>query len=136
MRERWPAIHRTYLAAGEQAPDPIAKAPVTKPRMMLGKPGGGAVQLAPIGADGFLGLSEGIETGLAVMTACPGLPVWAALSTRGWSRCNCPPRRGALLILAERTTTVQAPACGGRDGVAPAQGRWTARGDRVASDYG
>ncbi len=95
------AIHRTYLAADEQAPDRIAKAPVTKPRMMLGKPGGGAVRLAPIGADGFLGLSEGIETGLAVMTACPGLPVWAALSTSGMEQVHLPPEARHVLILAD-----------------------------------
>jgi hypothetical protein len=95
------AIHRTYLAADEQAPDRIAKAPVTKPRMMLGKPGGGAVRLAPIGAEGFLGLSEGIETGLAVMTACPGLPVWAALSTSGMEQVQLPPEARHILILAD-----------------------------------
>jgi len=95
------AVHRTYLAADEQAPDRVAKAPVTKPRMTLGKPGGGAVRLAPIGADGMLGLSEGIETGLAVMTACPGLPVWAALSTSGMEQVQLPPEARHILILAD-----------------------------------
>lgn len=95
------AVHRTYLAADEQEPDRIGKAQVSKPRMMLGKTGGGAVHLAPIGADGFLGLSEGIETGLAVMTACPGLPVWATLSTSGMEQVQLPPEARHVLILAD-----------------------------------
>ena len=65
------ALHRTYL---QQDGDIVRKADVPKPRMMMGKVGGGAVRLAPIGAHGVLGLCEGIETGLAVMAACPGLP--------------------------------------------------------------
>ncbi|MCC7462397.1 MAG: ATPase, partial [Gammaproteobacteria bacterium] len=74
------ALHRTYL---QEDGESVRKADIAKPRMMLGRTGGGAVRLAPIGVDGVLGLCEGIETGLAVMTACHGLPVWAALSTSG-----------------------------------------------------
>ena len=66
------------------------KAAVSKPRMMLGKNGGGAVRLAPLGDSGVLALCEGIETGLAVMTACPGLPVWATLSTTGLEQVQLP----------------------------------------------
>ena len=95
------AVHRTYLAADEQAPDRIGKAQVSKPRMMLGKTSGGAVHLAAIGADGILGLTEGIETGLAVMTACPGLPVWATLSTAGMEQVQLPPEAQHVLILAD-----------------------------------
>jgi len=64
------AIHRTYLQIDETS-STVIKADVAKPRMMLGKVAGGAVRLAEIGADGVLGLCEGIETGLAAMTACP-----------------------------------------------------------------
>ena len=95
------AVHRTYLAADEQAPDRVGKAQVSKPRMMLGKTSGGAVHLAAIGADGILGLTEGIETGLAVMTACPGLPVWATLSTAGMEQVQLPPEAQHVLILAD-----------------------------------
>ena len=56
---------------------------VPKPRMMLGRTAGGAVRLAPLGENGVLAVSEGIETGLAVMTAIPKLAVWATLSTAG-----------------------------------------------------
>jgi hypothetical protein len=62
------AIHRTYLQVDENAPDTVIKAAVSKPRMMLGKVAGGAVRLAPINTAAALGLCEGIETGLAVMT--------------------------------------------------------------------
>lgn len=92
------ALHRTYL---QDDGDSARKADIAKPRMMLGKPGGGAVRLAPIAADGILGLSEGIETGLAVMTACPGLPVWAALSTSGMEQVQLPPEARHVLILAD-----------------------------------
>lgn len=92
------ALHRTYL---QDDGDSARKADIAKARMMLGKPGGGAVRLAPIGADGFLGLSEGIETGLAVMTACPGLSVWATLSTAGMEQVQLPPEARHVLILAD-----------------------------------
>ena len=62
------ALQRIYLAV-----DGTAKAAVASPKKMLGKIAGGAVRLAAIGADGRLGLCEGIETGLAVMTAVPEL---------------------------------------------------------------
>ena len=67
-------LHRTYLAL-----DGTAKAPVRNARMSLGEVHGGAVRLAKA-VDGLIGLAEGIETTLAVMTACPDLPMWAALS--------------------------------------------------------
>jgi hypothetical protein len=92
------ALHRTYLQQNGEA---VGKADVSKPRMMLGKTAGGAVRLGPIGADGFLGLSEGIETGLAVMAACPGLPVWTALSTTGIEQVQLPPEARHVLILAD-----------------------------------
>jgi putative DNA primase/helicase len=92
------AVHRTYL---QDNGDGVRKADIAKARMMLGKSGRGTVRLAPIGADGFLGLSEGIETGLAVMTACPGLPVWAALSTSGMEQVHLPPEARHVFILAD-----------------------------------
>jgi hypothetical protein len=69
--------------------------------MMLGRTAGGAVRLAPIGPHGVLGLCEGIETGLAVMAACPGLPVWAALSTAGLEQVQLPPEARRIIILAD-----------------------------------
>jgi putative DNA primase/helicase len=92
------ALHRTYL---HQDGDGVRKAPIPKPRMMLGKTGGGAVRLAPINAHGMLGLCEGIETGLAVMGACPGLPVWSTLSTAGLEQVQLPVEARCLVILAD-----------------------------------
>ena len=94
------AIHRTYLHVDETS-NTVTKADVAKPRMMLGKVAGGAVRLAEIGADGVLGLCEGIETGLAVMTACPGLAVWATLSTTNLEQVHLPPEATRVIILAD-----------------------------------
>lgn len=91
-------LHRTYLAEdGGQ----VRKAPVAKPKMMLGRIAGGAVRLGPLGDGDRLALSEGIETGLAVMTACPGLPVWATLSTSGLEQVDLPAAARRVLILAD-----------------------------------
>ena len=95
------AIHRTYLHSDTAWSDKVAKAPVAKPRMMLGKTGGGAVRLAPLGQSGVLALSEGIETGLAVMAACPGLAVWATLSTSGLEQVQLPAEAKRIIILAD-----------------------------------
>ncbi len=94
------AIHRTYLKIDETS-NTVIKADVAKPRMMLGKVAGGAVRLSEIGADGVLGLCEGIETGLAVMTACPGLAVWATLSTTNLEQVHLPPEATRVIILAD-----------------------------------
>ena len=68
-------VHRTYLTAeGGKAPVPDAK-------MSLGRVKGGAVRFGPPAVT--VAVAEGIETALSVATACPGLVVWAALSTSG-----------------------------------------------------
>ena len=95
------ALHRTYLSDDPVHPGTVTKAAVEKPRMMLGRTGGGAVRLAPLGPPGVLGLCEGIETGLAVMLACPGLPVWAALSTSGIEQALLPPEAKHVVLLAD-----------------------------------
>ncbi|MBM3538528.1 MAG: ATPase [Alphaproteobacteria bacterium] len=96
------AIHRTYLQVAADAPDTVTKAAVSKPRMMLGRVAGGAVRLAPISdAAIVLGLCEGIETGLAVMTSCPGLPVWATLSATNLEQVKLPPEAHRIVILAD-----------------------------------
>ncbi|MGG5819616.1 DUF7146 domain-containing protein [Falsiroseomonas sp. HW251] len=92
------AVHRTYL---RENGDAVRKADIPKPRMALGKSGGGTVRLAPIGPHGVLGLCEGIETGLAAMLACPGLPVWSALSTSGVEQVVLPPEARRVVILAD-----------------------------------
>ena len=99
------AVHRTYLAAEPNETGAIGKASVPKPRMMLGKTGGGTVRLGPISEHGVLGICEGIETGLAVTTACPGLPVWATLSTSGLEQVQLPPEARRIIILADHDSS-------------------------------
>jgi hypothetical protein len=67
-------IHRTFLR-----PDGTGKAPVDKPKMMLGR--AGVIRLAEPEGIG-LGLAEGIETALSAMQSIGWGPVWAA-GTRG-----------------------------------------------------
>ena len=95
------AIHRTYLQVSADLTGTVTKAAVSKPRMMLGKVAGGAVRLGPIKAGAALGLCEGIETGLAVMTSCPGLPVWATLSATNLEQVKLPPNAQRIVILAD-----------------------------------
>ncbi len=94
----WPdrsvvGVHRTFLRA-----DGKGKAPVTNPKMMIGRCGGGAVRLAPAGPE--LVVSEGIETGLSVQQAT-GLPVWATLSTSGLRAIILPPEVKTAIIAAD-----------------------------------
>ena len=95
-------LHRSYLAIDEVA---VTKAPLDKAKKMLGRVAGGAVRLADLGDGDRLALSEGIETGLAVMTACPDLPVWATLSTSGLEQVDLPPGVRRVLILADNDTS-------------------------------
>jgi hypothetical protein len=87
------AIHRTFLAR-----DGAAKAPVDRPKMMLGPCRGGAVRLAH--ETDILMVGEGIETCLAVM-ASTGLPAWAALSTSGMCALDLPQEVHEVVLLAD-----------------------------------
>ncbi|CUH40157.1 conjugative transfer relaxase protein TraI [Jannaschia seosinensis] len=95
-------LHRSYLAIEDES---VSKAPLDKAKKMLGRVAGGAVRLAALGDGDRLALSEGIETGLAVMTACPDLPVWATLSTSGLEQVDLPPGVRRVLILADNDTS-------------------------------
>ena len=96
------ALHRTYLQEADgTVAGTVTKAAVSKPRMMLGRVAGATVRLVPINPGAALGLCEGIETGLAVMTACPGLPVWAALSASNLEQAKLPPEARRIVILAD-----------------------------------
>ncbi len=117
----WPdrnvvGVHRTFLTA-----DGKKKAPVTKPKMMLGKCAGGAVRLAP--AEPELVLSEGIETGLSVQQAT-GLPVWATLSTSGLRSVILPPEVETVIIAADADAA-------GEDAAQEAARRFIAEGRTV-----
>ena len=89
-------IHRTFLA-----PDGSGKALIEKNRMMLGTVAGGAVRLVPLGDGSFLGLGEGIETVLAVRPACPGLPLWSALSAGNLEQVVVPEQVTTVIIFVD-----------------------------------
>ncbi len=89
------ALHRTYLD-----PQKPAKAEISPARKTLGSVGGGAVRLAEP-RDGLIGLAEGIETALAVMTACPDLPAWATLSAQGMESIVLPPDITRVVLLVD-----------------------------------
>jgi hypothetical protein len=101
--ERTGGIWRTFLSD-----DGTAKAPPG--RKMLGTVTGGAVQLAPVGADGHLGVAEGVETSLAVMQLF-GLPCWATLSTSGMRAWNPPANLRRVTIFADAGEPGIAAAC-------------------------
>jgi putative DNA primase/helicase len=76
-------LHRTFLQS-----DGADKAPVPRPKKMLGKVAGCAVRLAA--AESELAIGEGIETCLSFQRAT-GVPTWAALSTSGMIAIVLPP---------------------------------------------
>ena len=69
--------------------------------MSRGSISGSAVRLGKLNGLDWLALCEGIETGLAVMTANPELSVWACLSDGGLERAVLPPAARRILILAD-----------------------------------
>jgi putative DNA primase/helicase len=114
-------LHRTYLRDGG-----VGKAPIAKPKAMLGPCGGGAVMLRPAGE--LLAVGEGIENCAAAMQACATLPVWAALTTSGLKALPLPPMPIAsrVIILADHDSN------GAGQGAARAAAqRWLAEGRRV-----
>jgi hypothetical protein len=89
------AVHRTFIEPGtaSKARDLAAS------RMMLGRPGRGAVQLAPAAL--LLGLAEGIETALAAKQL-HGIPVWATLGTERAGHLLLPQGLDRLILLFDR----------------------------------
>lgn len=84
-------VHLTYL-------DGDRKAPVDPVKRMIGKVSGASVHLGDVEDGGPLIITEGIETGLALMTMT-GFPVWAAMSAWGM-KSLVPSMRPALTIIA------------------------------------
>jgi DNA primase len=80
-------VHRTYLARDGQG-----KAGIKSAKKMGGTAWGTAIRLAAAGPT--LGIAEGIETGLSVMQACPGLPVWVAGSLGNLAGAGDPEQQG------------------------------------------
>jgi putative DNA primase/helicase len=96
-------IHRTFLAD-----DGSGKAPIEKPKKMLG-PSIGVVMLVPMRQDGTLGIGEGIETSLAGGKLF-NVPAWAALSAGNLRRFQFPPGLKRLFIFADRGKDGEAAA--------------------------
>jgi len=89
-------------------------------KKMLGSVAGGSVRLADMGLDGILGVSEGIESGIAAMMLYPGIPVWASLSTSGMRSFQIPDGCKRLVIFADAGEAGQAAAAELRDTAAAA----------------
>jgi hypothetical protein len=88
------ALQRTFLDAdrGRRARD------LDHPRRMLGRPGRGAVRLAP--ACDLLGLAEGVESALSAMVLL-GFPVWATLGNERLARVDIPLSVRRLVLLPD-----------------------------------
>jgi putative DNA primase/helicase len=97
VRDGVVGIHRTYLTR-----DGSAKADLTKnlQKRALGPVGGGAVRLGKPQRGEWLAVAEGIETTLAVMTAC-AIPGWAALSAGGIRTLILPAEVTHIIICAD-----------------------------------
>ena len=91
-------VHRTYLTKDGRS-KAFGKGDPYDSKMALGAISGGAIHLAPAGER--LAICEGIETGLSVLQAWPGLPVWAALSAPGLTTIKLPDTVRSVLILAD-----------------------------------
>jgi putative DNA primase/helicase len=109
------AVHRTYLR-----PDGEGKAPVIKPKMSLGAIKGGAIRLGEAGT--VLGVSEGIETGLAFQQET-GVPVWAAIACGIMPDLILP-----ALPLAKEVVIAADPDPVGMKFAKQAAKKWTAQG--------
>jgi len=91
------ALHRTYLSAdGWKAAVPAPK----KLTRAAGRLMGGAIRLHRLGADGVLGVAEGIETAAAA-TLGSGVPTWAAVSANGMASFEWPPGVRRIVVFAD-----------------------------------
>jgi phage/plasmid primase-like uncharacterized protein len=93
---RLTGIQRTWLMR-----DGSAKAPLADPRRALGKLLGSAVRFPGRLHEPFI-IGEGIETVLAIKSACPTLSVAAALSARHLAGFELPESLAALVIAADK----------------------------------
>ncbi len=105
-RSRFVALQRTFLDRDE----PRRARDLANPRRMLGKPGQGAVMLAP--ANDTLGLAEGIETALSAIVLLD-IPVWATLGNERLAHIAIPDSVTRLILLPDNDL-------GGRIGAAKA----------------
>ena len=105
-RSRFVALQRTFLDSCE----PRRARDLANPRRMLGRPGQGAVMLAP--ANDTLGLTEGIETAMSAILLLD-IPVWATLGNERLAHIAIPDTITRLILLPDNDR-------GGRIGAAKA----------------
>jgi hypothetical protein len=110
------AIHRTWLRR-----DGAGKAPIEKPKMMLGPAAGGVVFLAEPAE--LVAIGEGIESSLAGLQAS-GIATWAALSTSGLRNITLPSSTREVIVLADGDQP-------GEDAALAFGRKWTRQGVRV-----
>lgn len=116
-RSDFVALQRTFLDEHE----PCRARDLANPRRMLGRPGRGAVMLAP--ATDRLGLAEGVETALSAMILL-GIPVWATLGNERLAHIAIPDTVTHLILLPDNDR-------GGRIGVARALDVYVAPGRTI-----
>jgi putative DNA primase/helicase len=108
-------VNRTHLTPDYRRRD----------RASLGLVGGGAVRLGQVRPGTWLCVAEGIETALAVTTAC-GIPAWAGLSAGGVRALVLPSEARLVLICADNDANGV-----GQRAAADAAQRWLTEGRRV-----
>lgn len=116
-RECLVALQRTFLDPGQ----PRRARDLANPRRMLGRPGQGAVMLAP--ANDTLGLAEGIETALSAILLLD-IPVWATLGNERLAHIAIPDTVTRLILLPDNDR-------GGRIGAAKAAGAYAMPGRTI-----
>jgi putative DNA primase/helicase len=116
------AVHATYLR-----PDGSGKADIPKEQQKasFGPIRGGAVRLGLPRLGAWLAIGEGIETSLAVSTACE-MPAWAGLSAGGIRTLVLPSEAHMVLICADNDVNGV-----GQRAAADAAQRWLTEGRRV-----
>jgi hypothetical protein len=94
------AVHRTYVRN-----DGLGKASLLPNKAMLGPVLGGVVRLS--NENGPLVVTEGIETGLSLLSGILGKPssVWAALSATGMVGLTLPENPGQLIVAPDGDPT-------------------------------
>jgi DNA primase len=111
------AVHRLWLSHDGR------KADLREPKWSLGSTSGGAVRLAPVGAE--LAIAEGIENALTIITAT-GMPAWSVVSKGGFKGAALPAAVRAVLIVADNDANGHGQAAARSAGE-----RWAAEGRRV-----
>lgn len=106
-------VHRTFLDVSAGKVGPVRKAAVNDPKLTLGPSLGGHIPLwkgefrgplraIPAGTDVYM--SEGIEDGLSLAVARPGLRIIAGVSLSKMGAVELPEQMGALVLIGQNDT--------------------------------